>query len=600
MESKSLGIGRVRHRISGQSADDAGTVTFPSRPQKWLDVGLGFFRRKWFIVPLSVFAVVIMLTSSLPTQSPDNSSGLSPASSFTPPPSGPPPYYPYIVNASMFPAPGVINGTGALSLPQLAAANSTLGLEVYDLMYVSNDSSGNENLSLVIGVYNASAAQSVFQSGSCSPNCSGGLPLQWGAPVLIHSFGKTSITGDFLATSGTMAAAAATVANKTYVYLSSSYGASGSWGSVAGGSSFNGSSPRLVVSPCTILLTTVTGTSTLASTISLACGEPYAPPAPNEPTSRGSPPTPPEEVSNPTLGGTCNSTTSPTGVPYVWGVVAPEAPTGTNVWLIGTNLESPTSVHFGTISATVVRYCATSAEVTVPSGLPSSAVDVVVTNSFGHSLITPSDMFKETSSPPTGPWVTGVDPDYGSSSTSVAIIGSGFHSGMTLKFGGTSATPTVSSSTYASATAPSGAGTVNVTVTYSGKTSLTSWADLFTYGTYPAAPTVSSVSPNYGLPCATVVIRGSWIGGPTTTTVEFGGESATNVTVVSASELTAVAPSGTGMVDVNVTNNLGTSFRSSADLFTYGSPPPPAPVTVTLSRSGSAQPFCLQQLRKSK
>ena len=57
------------------------------------------------------------------------------------------------------------------------------------------------------------------------------------------------------------------------------------------------------------------------------------------------------------------------------------------------------------------------------------------------------------------------------------------------------------------------------------------------------------------------------------TAVDFGSTPATNVTVVTASKITATAPAGTGTVDVTVTNSNGTSATSSADQFTYEGKP---------------------------
>ena len=51
--------------------------------------------------------------------------------------------------------------------------------------------------------------------------------------------------------------------------------------------------------------------------------------------------------------------------------------------------------------------------------------------------------------------------------------------------------------------------------------------------------------------------------------VKFGSTNATSYTVDSGIKITAVAPAGTGTVDVTVTNNSATSATSAADRFTY-------------------------------
>jgi hypothetical protein len=60
-------------------------------------------------------------------------------------------------------------------------------------------------------------------------------------------------------------------------------------------------------------------------------------------------------------------------------------------------------------------------------------------------------------------------------------------------------------------------------------------------------------------------------------TVAFGPNAATSVTC-GATSCTATSPAGTGTVDVKVTTTGGTSATSSADQFTYITPPPSGPI----------------------
>lgn len=70
-----------------------------------------------------------------------------------------------------------------------------------------------------------------------------------------------------------------------------------------------------------------------------------------------------------------------------------------------------------------------------------------------------------------------------------------------------------------------------------------------------------------------VTVRGTGFISDATCTVSFGSTPATGVTIVSLTEITAIAPAGTGTVDVTVTNSLGASAASkSVDGFTYGTP----------------------------
>ncbi|MFJ9742936.1 IPT/TIG domain-containing protein [Streptomyces sp. NPDC101166] len=89
-----------------------------------------------------------------------------------------------------------------------------------------------------------------------------------------------------------------------------------------------------------------------------------------------------------------------------------------------------------------------------------------------------------------------------------------------------------------------------------------------------AAPVVSSVSPNQG-PAAggtTVTVTGTGFTGATA--VRFGTKLATSFTVNSSTQITAVAPSGSGSVVVTVTTNQGTSAQQVP--FTYTATPAPS------------------------
>jgi IPT/TIG domain/Regulator of chromosome condensation (RCC1) repeat len=98
-------------------------------------------------------------------------------------------------------------------------------------------------------------------------------------------------------------------------------------------------------------------------------------------------------------------------------------------------------------------------------------------------------------------------------------------------------------------------------------------------------PAVSGVSPNTGPKAggATVTITGAELTGASA--VSFGGVEATDVEVESASMITAVAPPGTGVVDVTVTTPSGTSPVGPSDRYSYVSAPT---VTKLSAKGGSA------------
>ncbi|TQE21416.1 phospholipase, partial [Streptomyces ipomoeae] len=157
---------------------------------------------------------------------------------------------------------------------------------------------------------------------------------------------------------------------------------------------------------------------------------------------------------------------------------------------------------------------------------------------WSHASSVAQSRMKE-QQPMAAPVVSSISPNQGpvSGGTTVTVIGSGFTGVLTVRFGNKPATSfTVDSSTQITAVAPSGVGTVNVTVTTSQGTS--AQAALFTY---VAAPSLTGLSPSQG-PVAggtTVTLTGSSLTGATA--VRFDGVAA-SFTVDSSIQITAVAP----------------------------------------------------------
>jgi hypothetical protein len=149
----------------------------------------------------------------------------------------------------------------------------------------------------------------------------------------------------------------------------------------------------------------------------------------------------------------------------------------------------------------------------------------------------------------------------------VTITGSNLGAATSVHFGATAAqiVKTLSASEI-QVTAPKGSGTVDVTVTTAGGTSVKTAADHFGY---VAAPIVLRLSPNGG-PArggTIVIITGANLVGATA--VHFGSTAAHIDKTVSASEIEVTAPKGSGTVDVTVTTTGGTSRKSAADHYTY-------------------------------
>jgi len=265
------------------------------------------------------------------------------------------------------------------------------------------------------------------------------------------------------------------------------------------------------------------------------------------------------------------------GQPTVTGVSPSSGSTsgGTSVTITGTNFASGSTVTFGSNAATNVTVVnSTTITATTPAA-SAGAVTVTVTNSLGQSGSLANGYTYVVQ-----PTVTAVSPNSGSTSggTSVTITGTNFASGATVTLGSNSATNvTVVNSTTITATTPAGsAGAVTVTVTLSGQS-----GSLASGFTYVAPPTVTAVSPSSGPTSggASVTITGTNFASGAT--VSFGGNAATNVTVVNGTTITATTPAGTaGAVTVTVTN-VGSLSGSSANGYTYTVQPTVTSVSPT-------------------
>jgi hypothetical protein len=163
-------------------------------------------------------------------------------------------------------------------------------------------------------------------------------------------------------------------------------------------------------------------------------------------------------------------------------------------------------------------------------------------------------------------------------STIVIITGTNFAGATSVSFGAAPAiTFTVNSDTQITAVAGPGTGTVDISVSTPGGT-----ATAASFFTYIPAPAISSVTPNEGpeIGGTTVIVTGQNLSG--TVIVNFGGTPATSFTVDSATQITAVAPAGFGVVDVTVGTVVGPATAVGA--YTY------VPAPIVTSVSGAAGP----------
>jgi hypothetical protein len=159
------------------------------------------------------------------------------------------------------------------------------------------------------------------------------------------------------------------------------------------------------------------------------------------------------------------------------------------------------------------------------------------------------------------PSVSGVSPSSGPTAggTAITVSGNNFSPGATVSIGGAAATnvAVVNGGSITATTAARAAGTVNVTVTNPDGQSGT-FTNGFTYVAPTPAPTVSSISPSSGSTAGGTSVTISGSNFQTTASVTIGGTSATNVSVVNSSTISALTPArSAGSVDVPVTNPDG-------------------------------------------
>ena len=257
---------------------------------------------------------------------------------------------------------------------------------------------------------------------------------------------------------------------------------------------------------------------------------------------------------NPFSGGACCPMTGPTAG-------------GTVVQVGGLNLNGATAVHFGAaLGTSISNVTATSLDVTSPAHA-AGVVHVTVTTAKGTSAINVGDTFTYSDVPV----IQFLGPAHGplGGGQVVHIIGNNFSGASAVHFGanlGTSITNVTPTSL--DVTAPAGsAGTVRVTVTATGGTSLKGFNDIFTYTN---RPTIDSVGPNSGPTAGGTVVHITGVNLSSATAVHFGPNLGTSIANDTATSLDVTAPAGVvGNVDITVTTAAGTSLITSADLYAY-------------------------------
>lgn len=249
---------------------------------------------------------------------------------------------------------------------------------------------------------------------------------------------------------------------------------------------------------------------------------------------------------------------------------------GETVTLTGTGFRAGATVTIGGVSApvTAISPDGTQITATTPAGGSASA-NVVVTNSDAQSATLAGGF---SYSPPT---ISSINPTSGPTAggTTVTLSGTGFIAPVTVTVGGASATNvTVLDDTSVSFDTPAGsAGSALVVLTSVGQTAST------TYTYITPAPTVSSISPSSGARSGGTNVTITGTGFQSGATVTIGGASATSVTVVDDTQITAVTPVGGSAAANVVVTNVDAQSATLAGGFAYD----PPTITSLSSNSGT-------------
>jgi Pro-kumamolisin, activation domain/IPT/TIG domain len=180
------------------------------------------------------------------------------------------------------------------------------------------------------------------------------------------------------------------------------------------------------------------------------------------------------------------------------------------------------------------------------------------------------------------PSIIGVTPSVGPTTggQAVELSGAGLDPSMTVKFGSTTATVIdCMSPSSCSVYSPAGTGSVHVTATLSGSTSITTPWNLYTYQLFPSVTGISLSSGPVTGAVAVTVTGTNFSTAPGGTTFNFGTLVATGVTC-SSTQCNMTAPvrdSTAGFLQVQVTATVNGYTSIDSVVFRFGTPPPVAP-----------------------
>jgi hypothetical protein len=233
----------------------------------------------------------------------------------------------------------------------------------------------------------------------------------------------------------------------------------------------------------------------------------------------------------------------------------------------GVNLTGSTKIFVGSLPANDLTADAEAGTVTFtpPASAKAGASKVTFVNALGAASFQAVVPFVYTAAPT----LTKLTPATGPAGTVVAVAGTGFVSGTTVRFGSAPAVCTALSPTLLRCTAPAGAGASSVTVATELGESPEVPASTFTYtaGTpapVPPAPVaqakVTGVTPGYGTTGTTVALKGTNL--HLATKIEFTGAetawvNAPRFITVGPGRVVVTVPAGVGTGPLRLTTPAG-------------------------------------------
>lgn len=255
---------------------------------------------------------------------------------------------------------------------------------------------------------------------------------------------------------------------------------------------------------------------------------------------------------------------------------------GASVVITGRNFTDASNVRIGGISTTFSVNSATQITAIVPPGVREGVISITTPGGTATS----SERFTLPLLPV--PTITSFSPSSGVAGDRITLTGTGFRNVIeegvvqSVSIGGVDAPLFgVQSNTQMAVVVPSGARTGRMVVTTPAGSATSS--EVFTVNV--PMPTISSFTPRSALVGAVITIMGTNFTG--TTAVSFGTTPAASFTVVSATQITAVVPSGVSSGALSVVTPSGRATSSTT--FALLIPPPRiTDFTPTSGRPGAS------------